>query len=87
MFVPAFPEKTKILTGAEKEHLLETLRHDKGQDKPVRGINWFKVIFDYKIIFPTLMFFCCDMTAASMSAFIPTILTELGWKAATAQAM
>jgi MFS family permease len=33
------------------------------------------------------MFFCCDMTAASMSSFIPTILTELGWKAAKAQAM
>jgi hypothetical protein len=33
------------------------------------------------------MFFCCDMTAASMSSFIPTILTELGWKSATAQAM
>lgn len=33
------------------------------------------------------MFFCCDMTAASMSGFIPTILTELGWKAARAQAM
>lgn len=33
------------------------------------------------------MFFCCDMTAASMSAFIPTILTELGWKAARAQYM
>jgi hypothetical protein len=38
-------------------------------------------------IHSTLMFFCCDMTAASMSAFIPTILTELGWKAKTAQAM
>lgn len=37
--------------------------------------------------FSTLMFFCCDMTAASMSAFIPTILTELGWKAKMAQAM
>jgi hypothetical protein len=37
--------------------------------------------------YSTLMFFCCDMTAASMSAFIPTILTELGWKAKTAQAM
>lgn len=35
----------------------------------------------------TLMFFCCDMTAASMSSFIPTILTELGWKAARAQVM
>lgn len=37
--------------------------------------------------FSTLMFFCCDMTAASMSSFIPTILTELGWKAAKAQVM
>lgn len=35
----------------------------------------------------TLLFFCCDMTAASMSSFIPTILTELGWKAARAQVM
>jgi hypothetical protein len=34
-----------------------------------------------------MMFFCCDMTAASMSSFIPTILTELGWTAARAQAM
>jgi hypothetical protein len=33
------------------------------------------------------MFFCCDLTAASMSAFIPTILTELGWTARLAQAM
>jgi len=33
------------------------------------------------------MFFCCDVTAASMSAFIPTILTELGWTAKLAQAM
>lgn len=33
------------------------------------------------------MFFCCDMTAASMSSFIPTILTELGWTQARAQAM
>lgn len=33
------------------------------------------------------MFFCCDMTAASMSSFIPTILVELGYKAAIAQVM
>lgn len=33
------------------------------------------------------MFFCCDMTAASMSSFIPTILRELGWQAAKAQVM
>jgi hypothetical protein len=31
------------------------------------------------------MFFCCDMTATSMSAFIPTILTETGYTTAIAQ--
>ncbi|KAF2740281.1 MFS general substrate transporter [Polyplosphaeria fusca] len=87
-FVPDFPEKTKILSGAEKEHLLMKLRADKGDQKlDIRSVNWFKVLGDYRIWGPTLMFFCCDMTAASMSAFIPTILTELGWKAARAQVM
>lgn len=33
------------------------------------------------------MFFCCDYTAASMSSFMPTILTELGWTSAIAQLM
>lgn len=33
------------------------------------------------------MFFCCDMTAASMASFMPTILTELGWVSARAQVM
>ncbi|KAF2867779.1 major facilitator superfamily domain-containing protein [Massariosphaeria phaeospora] len=88
VFVPDFPERTKILNPAEKAHLLEKLRRDKGDQKlDLKSVNWFKVLTDYKIWFPTLMFFCCDMTAASMSAFIPTILTELGWTAARAQVM
>ncbi|KAH7356039.1 major facilitator superfamily domain-containing protein [Pyrenochaeta sp. MPI-SDFR-AT-0127] len=88
LLVPDFPERTKILTPEEKEHLLETLRRDKGDQKlDLKSVNWLKTIGDYKIWFPTLMFFCCDMTAASMSSFIPTILTELGWKQARAQAM
>lgn len=51
--VPDFPEKTKFLTALEKEHLLETLRLDKGDQKiDVKGTNWIKVIFDYKIVLP-----------------------------------
>ncbi|KAF2182048.1 MFS general substrate transporter [Zopfia rhizophila CBS 207.26] len=88
LVVPNFPEKTKFLTPAEKEHLLHKLHADKGDQKlTLKSVPWFKVLSDYKIWFPTLMFFCCDMTAASMSSFIPTILTELGWKAARAQVM
>jgi len=51
--VPDFPEKTEILTASEKEHLLETLRLDMGNQKiDVKGTNWIKVIFGYKIMFP-----------------------------------
>ena len=51
--VPDFPERTAFLTASEKEHLLETLRLDKGEQKvDVEGTNWVDVIFDYKIMFP-----------------------------------
>jgi len=51
--VPDFPEQTNILTVSEKYHLLETLRLDKGEQQiDVKGTNWIKVIFDYKILFP-----------------------------------
>jgi sugar phosphate permease len=53
LLVPDFPENTKILTTAEREHLLEVLRQDKGDQKiDIKGTNWFKVICDYKILFP-----------------------------------
>jgi sugar phosphate permease len=53
ILVPDFPERTKILTPSEKQHLLETLHHDKGDQKvDVKGTNWLKAIFDYRILFP-----------------------------------
>ena len=53
ILVPDFPERTKILNATEKEHLLETLRRDKGDSKiDIKGTNWLKVICDYKILFP-----------------------------------
>lgn len=35
----------------------------------------------------TLVFFCCDISASSISSFTPTILKELGWTASKAQVM
>ncbi len=49
--------------------------------------NYFVCILTRLTGDSTLMFFCCDMTAASMAAFIPTILVQLGWTAARAQVM
>lgn len=88
VLVPDFPEKAKFLQPDEKAHLLQQLHADKGDQKlDLKTVNWTKTLVDYKIWFPTLIFFCADMTAASMSAFMPTILTELGWKASSAQLM
>lgn len=53
MFVPDFPEKSNILSGAEKEHLLEKLRRDKGDQKlSLKSVNWLAVLSDYKIWLP-----------------------------------
>ncbi|KAF9739106.1 transporter-like protein [Paraphaeosphaeria minitans] len=88
LFVPNFPERTEILSGAEKKHLLEKLRRDKGDQKlSMRSVKWLPIFTDYKIWLTTAMFFCCDMTAASIASFTPTILTELGWEAERAQVM
>lgn len=53
LFVPDFPEKTKILNAGEREHLLAVLNQDKGDQKlDFRKVNWVKTLTDYKIWFP-----------------------------------
>lgn len=37
-----------------------------------------KILLDWRIHTPTLIFFCTDMTAASIASFAPTIVAELG---------
>lgn len=52
-FVPDYPEKTKILSGAEKEHLLKKLRHDRGHQKlSFRSVDWLAVFSDWRIWLP-----------------------------------
>ncbi|KAF2817374.1 MFS general substrate transporter [Mytilinidion resinicola] len=88
LIVPNFPERAKFLTSDERARLHERLVADKGAEKlDIKNVPWLKIIFDYKIWIPTVFFFCADMTAASMSSFIPTILVELGWKTSRAQVM
>jgi hypothetical protein len=53
VFVPDFPERTKILSTAEREHLLAVLYEDKGDQKlDLKSVNWTKTLADYKIWFP-----------------------------------
>ena len=86
--IPAFPQDATFLNDDERTMLLARLRHDRGKERlNFKGINWVKVFADWKIWSFTLIYFCADMGAASISAFTPTILSELGWNKQRAQVM
>ncbi|KAK9425601.1 putative Major facilitator superfamily (MFS) profile domain-containing protein [Seiridium unicorne] len=89
IFTPHFPAQDKWLSKEDQIQLLARLQLDKGQEKQVMGVkvNWVKIVFDYKVWLLTLLFFCADMSAGSLSSFNPTILSQLGWTARRAQVM
>ncbi|KFY62337.1 hypothetical protein V497_02458 [Pseudogymnoascus sp. VKM F-4516 (FW-969)] len=88
VIIPGFPEDAKFLTEPERAFLLKRLNDDRGEHKTdMKGVPWLRVLLDWKVWAFTVVFFCCDMSASSISAFTPTILKELGWTKSTAQVM
>jgi Major Facilitator Superfamily len=86
--IPRFPQEATFLTDEERSLLLARLQHDRGNERiNFEGINWVKLLTDWKIWAFTLIYFCADMGAASISSFTPTILAQLHWTASTAQVM
>ncbi|UKZ58673.1 uncharacterized protein TrAtP1_000003 [Trichoderma atroviride] len=86
--IPAFPQEATFLSEDERAMLLARLRHDRGRERvDFKGINWLKILTDWKVWSFTLIYFCADMGAASISSFTPTILAQLGWSASRAQVM
>ncbi|KAK8056213.1 hypothetical protein PG993_001440 [Apiospora rasikravindrae] len=92
IFCPNFPHQAQswFLKPAEREHVLAQLEASRGVETKGSAsdqVSIWKVLVDWRIHLFTLCFFCCDITAASVSAFSPTILTELGWTNTVAQLM
>ncbi|KAK8089011.1 MFS general substrate transporter [Apiospora hydei] len=92
IFCPNFPHQAQswFLKPAEREHVLAQLEASRGVETKGSAsdqVSIWKVLIDWRIHLFTLCFFCCDITAASVSAFSPTILTELGWTNTVAQLM
>lgn len=84
-FVPNFPERAQswFLKAHQKERLIATLEASRGREE--KGtvsdqVPIWKVLIDWRIHLFTMCFFCCDITAASISAFMTTILTDLGYE-------
>lgn len=92
MFTPNFPERAQnwFLRASEREYLLAKLAASRGNEEKgstADEISTWRVLLDWRIHLFTLCFFCCDITASSISAFMTSILTELGWTSSRAQLM
>lgn len=92
VFTPNFPEKaqTWLLKPKERKYLISKLEASRGMEEKgsaADDVSIWKVLVDWRIHLFTLCFFCCDITASSISAFMTSILTELGWTSSRAQVM
>ncbi|KAK7707546.1 hypothetical protein SLS64_007065 [Diaporthe eres] len=92
LLLPDFPQNAQswFLKPQERDRLIDVLEASRGAETKGSAIDLiplWKVLIDWRIHLFTWCFFCCDMTASSIAAFAPTILTELGWKSTTAQLM
>ncbi|KAL3473163.1 MFS general substrate transporter [Aspergillus californicus] len=88
ILVPGFPTRATWMKPSDKAALLARLDLDKGpsETEPTRK-DWINAAADPKIWILTLLFFCADMSAGSLSSFNPTILSQLGWTSRRAQVM
>lgn len=73
------PERVRLITKLEASRGVET----KGS--AADNVPLWKIMIDWRIHLFAMCFFCCDITAASIASFAPTILTELKWTNQTAQ--
>lgn len=88
IFTPDFPGRDTGLSDSERARLVARLEADKGvESEAIKNVGWFKIVTDYRIWITTLLFFCADMSAGSLSSFNPTILSQLGWTKRRAQVM
>lgn len=92
LFCPNLPHEAQswFLKSHERERLLHNLERSRGNESKgsaVDNVPIWKILLDWRIHLFTMCFFCCDITASSISGFAPTILTELGWTASKAQLM
>ncbi|KAF2166673.1 hypothetical protein M409DRAFT_23304 [Zasmidium cellare ATCC 36951] len=92
IFTPNFPKKAQhwFLKPNEREYLIAKLEASRGLEEKgsvADDVSIWKVLVDWRIHLFTLCFFCCDITASSISAFMTSILKELGWTSSRAQVM
>ncbi|KAI8582476.1 hypothetical protein K450DRAFT_227361 [Umbelopsis ramanniana AG] len=87
--LPDFPENSKFLNERERELVVRRLRLDAGPATE-QHFSWvqFRAAFtDYKVYLHSLVYICGAIPLYSLSLFLPSIISGMGFTSLTAQAM
>ncbi|KAL3473162.1 major facilitator superfamily domain-containing protein [Aspergillus californicus] len=80
--LPRFPAESSFLTAEEKAHLLTRLHTERGDEaEDLKGQPWRTIFLNWQTSVNIIAYFGADMSAAAISQFSPTILSQLGWTA------
>ncbi|EAU33584.1 predicted protein [Aspergillus terreus NIH2624] len=89
-YLPDHPSTARFLTDEEKEVARARALRQSGEHVVVHNIDWKDVgrtLLDAKAWITALMYFSCNVSFSSLSAFLPTILNEMGFSAINAQGL
>ncbi|KAE9994584.1 hypothetical protein EG327_008097 [Venturia inaequalis] len=78
--LPRFPAESTFLAPAEKQHLLDRLSTERGDEaESFKGQPWLSFLLDWQTWLNIVIYFGADMSAAAISQFSPTILKQMGF--------
>ena len=88
LFLPNRPETSKYLTEEERTVITKRLANSQSGGVHTKKFQWSgfrRAITDYKIYMCGVIYLGVNLTLASISGFLPTIITSLGYSNADAQ--
>ncbi|KAG2198266.1 hypothetical protein INT47_004350 [Mucor saturninus] len=88
-YLPDFPENSKFINDREREIVIHRLREDAGPSVETH-FSWkqFRAAFtDYRVYVHALIYICGATPLYSLSLFLPSIISEMGFTSLTAQVM
>ncbi|CAO3622266.1 unnamed protein product [Mucor hiemalis] len=89
LYLPDFPENSKFLNEREREIVVQRLKEDAGPSTETH-FSWkqfWSAFTDYRVYIHSLIYICGSTPLYSLSLFLPSIISEMGFTNLTAQAM
>jgi hypothetical protein len=87
-FVHDFPDLATFLTDEDRARVIRRLKEDQqssAEHEEFKMTYFWLALKDYKMWLGMIIYMGCDMPLYAFSLFLPTIVSELGYKTTKAQ--